>query len=187
MEIGCYMTGISTPPNHRVHVISRRLCSGWLRPGLASAHICLVLLTHPTRYRQLLTKGLKRPPFPTRDPKSVPTVPLQPVLAKTHSRQLSPSARFPCRDIFLRFTSMCLISFSAVCPGLLTLQIAISLLPSHLLSPIFSPIFSPFFHPLLTSLPNPSYPLSKTFFSRFHSRYLDPRLYAISTERAKRY
>jgi len=69
----CFLTGISTPPNHQVHVISRRLYSGWLRPGSASAHVCSGLLTHLTRNRQLLSRSLKSPPFPARGPKSVPT------------------------------------------------------------------------------------------------------------------
>jgi hypothetical protein len=89
----CFLTGISTPPNHYVYVISRRLCSGWLRPGSASAYVCSGLLTHLARHRQLLTRGLKGPPFPARDPKSVPPTLSQPVPARTHSQQLSPSAR----------------------------------------------------------------------------------------------
>ena len=60
------MFGISTPPNHQVPVISRRLCSGWLRPGSTSAHVCSSLLTHLTRHRQLLTRGPNpHPPFPS--------------------------------------------------------------------------------------------------------------------------
>jgi len=45
-----------------------------LRPGSTSAQVCSGLLTHPTRNRQLLIRSLKRPPFPARDPKSVPTI-----------------------------------------------------------------------------------------------------------------
>ncbi|KAG9235623.1 hypothetical protein BJ875DRAFT_266292, partial [Amylocarpus encephaloides] len=51
---------------------------------------------------------------------------------------------------------------------------------------ISSHIFSRSSHPLLTSLfPAPPHSLSKTFFSRFHSRYLHPRLHAMSTKQAK--
>jgi hypothetical protein len=35
----CYDTGISTPPNYQVYVISRRLYLGWLRLG--SGHVML--------------------------------------------------------------------------------------------------------------------------------------------------
>jgi hypothetical protein len=70
---------------------------------------------------------------------------------------------------------------------------AVFLLPSHLFSPIsrpisshiFSHILSPSSHPLLTFLFNPFYSSSKTFFSRFHSRYPHPRLHTMGTERAK--
>jgi hypothetical protein len=89
-RLACFLTGISTPPNHQVHVISRRLYSGWLRPGSASAHICSGLLTHLARYRQLLMRGPKKPPFPARDPKSVPTTLSQPVPARTHSQTVIP-------------------------------------------------------------------------------------------------
>jgi hypothetical protein len=89
----CFLTGISTLPNYQVHVVSRRLCSGWLRPGSASVYVCLGLLTNLTRHRQLLKRGPKRPPFPARDPKSVPTTLSQPAPAKTHSQTVIPSAR----------------------------------------------------------------------------------------------
>ena len=60
-SISCFLTGISTPPNYQVHVILRCLCSGWLRPGSASADVCSSLLTHLTRHRQLLTRARKGP------------------------------------------------------------------------------------------------------------------------------
>jgi hypothetical protein len=163
-------------------VISRRLCSGWLRPGSASAHVCSGLLTHLTRYRQLLTRGLKRPPFPARDPKSVPTAPSQHVSVTTHSQTVIPvclsSCKIPtCRDIFWRLTSGCLTSFSAVCLGLLLYK---WLSPSCL--HIFSlPYSHPSSHPLLThppshfltsfsssshSISNPSYSSTKTIYIR---------------------
>jgi len=67
-----YMTGISTPFTHLVHVISYRLCSGWLKPGSASAHVCSGLLTYLTRHLQLLTRGPKRLLFPARIPYRFP-------------------------------------------------------------------------------------------------------------------
>ncbi len=73
-KIICFLTGISTPPNPLAHVTPRRLCSGRLRPGSASAQVCSGLLTHLTRNRQLLTRSPKRPPLPARGPKSVPIV-----------------------------------------------------------------------------------------------------------------
>ena len=53
----CDMSGTSTPPNHQDHVISRRLCSGWLRPGSASAYVCSGLLAHLTRHRPHFNQG----------------------------------------------------------------------------------------------------------------------------------
>jgi hypothetical protein len=88
----CYMTGISTPPTHEVHVISHRICSGWPRPSSASAHVYSGLLTH----RQLLTRGPKRPPFPARDPKFVHTALSQPVPARTHSQTVIPVCPSSC-------------------------------------------------------------------------------------------
>ena len=100
----CFLTGISVPPNHQVHVISRRLCSGWLRPGSVSAHVCSGLLTHLARHHQLLTRGPERPPFPARDPKSVPTALSQPVPARTYSQTVIPvcpsSCKMPCFKAF---------------------------------------------------------------------------------------
>ena len=57
----CFLAGISTSPNHQVHVTSRRLCSSWLRPGSASAQVRSGLLTYLTRHRELLTRSPKRP------------------------------------------------------------------------------------------------------------------------------
>jgi hypothetical protein len=72
--ISYFLTKISTPPNPLAHVTPRRLCSGRLRPGSASAQVCSGLLTHLTRNRQLLTRSPKRIPFPARGPKYVPTI-----------------------------------------------------------------------------------------------------------------
>jgi hypothetical protein len=56
--------------------------------GSASAQVCLAISPD----HQLLTRGPKRPPFPARDPKSVPTALSQPVPARTHSQTVTPSA-----------------------------------------------------------------------------------------------
>ena len=63
---GCFLTGISTPPNPLAHVTPYRLCSGRLRHGSASAQVCSGLLTYLTRNCQILTRSPKRPPFPAK-------------------------------------------------------------------------------------------------------------------------
>ena len=138
----CFNTGISTPPTHQVHVISRRLCSGWLRPGSASAHVCSGLLTHLTRYRKLLTRGPKRPPFPNLFPLHFHNL-CQPEFIP---RQLFPSARLHANtNMQGHFLASYFRVFDVVLCGLPWAScsiMAVSLLPSHLFSPIFSPIFS---------------------------------------------
>lgn len=66
-----------------------------LRPGSTLAQVCSGLLTHLTRNRQLLTRSPKRPPFPARGPKSVPTV-----------RSFPDS--YPGLPVFMRGTFFCL-------------------------------------------------------------------------------
>ena len=53
----------------------------------------LRLRSNLTRNHQLLTRGPKRPPFPARDPKSVPTALSLPVPARTHSQIVIPICR----------------------------------------------------------------------------------------------
>ena len=112
---GSYMTGISTPPTHQVLVISRRLCSGWLRPGSPSAHVCSGLLTHLTRHRQLLARDPKRPPFPAKGSQICSHYTFT-----TCVSQNSFSDSYSRLSVFMQ-NGTCLTSFSAVCLGLRTL------------------------------------------------------------------
>jgi hypothetical protein len=75
----CFLTGISTPPNHQVRMVSRRIAEAGSGPAQLRLMSPLGLLSHLTRHRQLLTRGPKRPRFPARNTKSVPTVLSQPV------------------------------------------------------------------------------------------------------------
>jgi hypothetical protein len=185
------MTGISTPPTHHVYVISRRLCSGWLRPGSASAHVCSGLLTHLTRNRQLLTRSPKGPPFPARGPKSVPTVAnSQTVILVCLSSCVGPfsalrmfyvvlcvlsRATYSINDRFpLVFTSFLTIFSLIFSPTFLRPYLS-SHTPSHTPSHT-SP--HPYSRPLLSSLQSLSHFSRKTFFSRLHSKYPHPHMHS---------
>jgi len=154
----CFLTGISVPPSHQVHVISRRLCSGWLRPGSASAHVCSGLLTHLARHRQLLTRGPKRPPFPARDPKSVPTALSQPVPARTYSQTVIPVCPSSCK-------MPCFKAFDVVLCGLPgawyyingCLPLAFTSFLSHLLTHLLAHILAQLLTHLLTLFPSSSH------------------------------
>lgn len=121
-------------------------------PGSASAHVCSGLLTHLTRHRQLLTTGPKRPPFPAKDPKSVPTALSQPVPARTHSQTVIPVCPSSMQGHFLA-------SYFRVFDVVLHIFSLPSSLPSShtsshsILSPILFPFFSPSCHLSLQSLP----------------------------------
>ncbi|PMD65239.1 uncharacterized protein K444DRAFT_175032 [Hyaloscypha bicolor E] len=87
--ISSFLTGISTPPNHQVHVISRRLCSGWLRHSSASAHVCSGLY-HPSQISSTFNEGLEKAPFPSQGSQISSTAISQPMPARTHSQTVIP-------------------------------------------------------------------------------------------------
>ena len=102
------MTGISTPSNHQVHVIPRRLCSGWLRPGSASTEVCSPIPSHQTF--TTFNEGPENAPFPSQGSQICSHCTFTTCASQNSSQTVIPvcpsSYILPtCSDIFLRITS----------------------------------------------------------------------------------
>ena len=137
---------------------SRDLAPPLLRLAQAQLSFGSGLLTHLTRHRQLLMRGPKRPPFPARDPKSVPTALSQPVPARTYSQTVIPVCPSSCK-------MPCFKAFDVVLCGLPgawyyingCLPLAFTSFLSHLLTHLLAHILAQLLTHLLTLFPSSSH------------------------------
>jgi hypothetical protein len=127
----CFTVGISTLSNLSTHVTTRRLCSGQLRPGSASAQVCSPLLTHRGTAKTHLMKIVQ---FLTSQngpllgvPNLLPLYNSQPLPARTHPQTAVPVC------LSMHRTVVCVFAMAAHSKdGRLPLAFASSLLSSHL-------------------------------------------------------